>query len=152
MICSLAQWFLVARAEIASPAIPAIECGSGRFHHSSIRVRLSAGAGEHAPSDKLVCGGACRADRSRCLTIRVLGYGAQPHGNPLRLAFGRARGGWKKELSAARAELAGPAVLPFECRGMGLAPMFTHAPAHIIWRIKTRKRWYKNFALKESKR
>ena len=120
VICSLGQWFLVARAEIASPAFLSIGCGTDRFHHSSVRVRLSAGAGEHAPSDKLVCGGACRTGRSRRSAIQVSGYGAQPHGNPK--PFGRARGGWKRELSAARVGLAGPAVLPFECRGMGACP------------------------------
>lgn len=73
-------------------------------------------------SGKMIAGGACRADRPRRSAIRVLGYGAQPHGNPLRLPFGRARGGWKREMSAARAGLAGSAILPFECRGMGAWP------------------------------
>ena len=71
VICSLGQWFLVARAEIASPAFLSIGCGTDRFHHSSVRVRLSAGAGEPLPSVKPTASSACRVDWFRRPVIRV---------------------------------------------------------------------------------
>ena len=151
-------------------------------------------------SGTMVFGGASRNSKPRFSVNRVARADSTIH--PFECGFPPERESVRRLTSwfaAARAELTGLAVLPFECWGMGrspmvtrcvcplagrevagrgkcrrrvpdwqappfchssvgvwgLAPMFTHAPAHIIyiiWRIKTRKRWYKNFALKESKR
>ena len=59
------------------------------------------------------------------LPFECWGMGRSPMVAQSPLAFGRARGGWKRELSAARAELEGPAVLPSEYWGMGRSPMVT---------------------------